>query len=95
MAVLAILEFAEIDIPAPVLNVLEWFGLLAGLILLIGVGVSVALRTRRWVRGDEESPVEHSLEHYQQMRDENLIDAEEFERIRARLGRRPPPPTIP
>ena len=64
----------------------------AGLFVLVGVGIWLAMKLRSTVRRDDAP--EHSLAHYQKLFDEGLLDAQEFERIRALIRKRPPsPPT--
>ena len=69
--------------------------LLVGLAGLIAIGVAVGKQAREMAKMNEDAPPEHSLEHYQQMFDDGLLEQNEFERIRARLDRNPPsaPPT--
>jgi hypothetical protein len=68
------------------------------LMVLLAAGTIIAWKLRAWVVADEREPTpEHSLEHYQELLEQGLIDPAEFERIRARFGDppAPPPPTDP
>lgn len=75
---------------------LELLLLLIGLVFLIIAGVIAVVEARRRLKTDETSSVPaHSLEHYQGLRDQGLLDPHEFERIRSLLQRGPEPPTPP
>lgn len=102
MAVLALIAFAENDIVAPARAVqaragFDWelLALITGLVVLIGIGVSVTLRLREQARSDDLPKMpEHSLAHYQDLLKRGLIDAQEFDRIRIALSQKPKtPPT--
>ena len=105
MAVLAHVAVAEHAVGANALIAqvrrpidLELLGLLAGLVVLIGIGAVIALKVRSLAKtGDDEPVLEHTLEHYQDLFDRGLLDPQEFERIRAFLDKQPPhaPPTKP
>src|SRR5438445_633786 len=85
-------------VPAQVVFDLELALLLGGLGLLIAVGLIAVIELRRRMTQDEEDPETlQSLEHYEALRDQGLLDPDEFERIRDLLERRDagPPPTPP
>ncbi len=65
----------------PEFRLLGWSCLL---VLAIGAGVLVILWARSWFQADATEP--HTLEDYQKLLDAGLLDPEEFERIRSRLG---------
>jgi hypothetical protein len=73
----------------------ELFGLMAFLLILIAIGWAIAVKSRSMAHSEDEPAPEHSLEHYQELFDQDLLDADEFQRIRDKLtARRPPaPPT--
>jgi tetrahydromethanopterin S-methyltransferase subunit G len=68
-------------------------GLLIGVIVL---GIWVVARIRQWrvelLEEQDALPEELTLEHFQQLFDEGLLDPEEFERIKARLQAAAPKP---
>ena len=72
-------QFLRWDVCLPI-------GLLIGVIVL---GIWVVARIRQWrvelLEEQETLPEELTLEHFQQLFDDGLLDAEEFERIKARL----------
>lgn len=92
----ALFAFAEgdFDIAAPFREWLdlELIILIASLIVLISIGVYVTVRMRSAARpGGDELP-EHTLEQYQEMFDQGIIDAKEYERIASLVKKQPPTP---
>jgi hypothetical protein len=76
-------QFLRWDVCLPI-------GLLIGVVVL---GIWTVARIRRWrteFMDDLETPAEElTLEHFQQLFDEGLLDPHEFERIKARLQTAP------
>jgi hypothetical protein len=71
-------------------SALEVIGTVVAFAGAIGLGVAVFVWMRNWRRRlAEEAAPEEPIETYQQMLDEGLIEAEEFERIAARLREKP------
>ena len=71
-------------------SALEVIGTVTALVAAIGLGVFVFAWMRNWrKRLAEESDPEEPVETYQQMLNEGLIDAAEFERIAGRLREKP------
>lgn len=85
--------FQENEAPKTFRIDFELMALLLGLMILVVISAAVIMRTRSVARSSDEEPpvVEHSLEHYQELRDQNLISAEEYQRIAANFGRTKPP----
>jgi uncharacterized membrane protein len=99
MAVLALFAFAEndFDIAAPFRGWLDWelVALIGGLVVLISAGVVLTMKLRAAARpvGDDGTP-EQKLEQYQEMLDQGIIDAKEYERIASLVRKQSPtPPT--
>jgi hypothetical protein len=58
-------------------------------VVLVAIGLYVALEVRgRFRSKDEPVPEAASLDHYRDLRDQGLIDAAEFERVRLLFERR-------
>ena len=67
----------------------ELVGLILVGVVLVAIGLYVALEVRTWLRSkDEPVPEAATLDHYRDLRDQGLIDAAEFERVRLLFERR-------
>lgn len=86
---------AVLTLPGQVVLDLELILLLGGLGLLIAVGLVAVIEMRRRIHEEEEATPPQSLEEYQALRDQGLLDSQEFERIRAKLEGSAEPPVPP
>jgi hypothetical protein len=76
----------------PEFKLAGWSGLL---FLVLGSGVLVILWTRKWRQSLAEPTEDLTVEDYRKLLEAGVLDAHEYERIRATLEDEPLPPAQP